>query len=99
MLDQPRNDPGKSIAISPGLLKIAFDLSWKLIPLLWVIFSWYSNQDTLMKKYAAIEDRLEKLQGKYDEQSRALGIVETKIDSLHEQFAQQREFEARTQKH
>jgi hypothetical protein len=52
-----------------------------------------------MKKYAAIEDRLEKLQGKYDEQSRALGIVETKIDSLHEQFAQQREFEARTQKH
>ena len=85
-------------SVSFGILKTIFDLSWKVIPVLWVAFQFYSNQDQLVKNFAKAEAKLTTLENRCNQLDRDLGDEKASRSALKQQVEDDREFYLRTHK-
>jgi hypothetical protein len=84
-------------------LKTLIAWTWKVayvvVPLLYLSFNWYRNQDDLVKKQAQTESRLQKLETDYNRQDRDLLLVTSHLEALKEQVTHDQAFYLAVQQH
>jgi hypothetical protein len=90
-------DTQRDPAISLGVIKTAFDLGWKLLPVLWVIFQFYANQNTISEKSESNKKNIERLETSLNKLDRKVVEVQATANSLKEQMANDRQFYLATQ--
>jgi hypothetical protein len=83
--------------ISLGVIKAAFDLGWKVLPVLWVIFQFYANQASISEKAESNKKNIEKLETALNALDRKVGDAQATANSLKEQMANDRQFYLATQ--
>lgn len=84
-------------AVSLGVIKTAFDIGWKLLPVLWVIFQFYANQSTISDKTESNKKNVERLETVINNLERKVVEVQATANSLKDQMANDRQFYLATQ--
>lgn len=91
-IEQPALAPVSSPFLTVGTIKTVFDVSWKLIPLLWVAMQFYSNQQSIDKKASSNEDKINKLETSFNKLDRSLVEVRSDAKALQQQMDNDRQF-------
>lgn len=82
--------------ITFGIVKTALHFSGIAIPILWMAFQFYSNQDTLVKASKGVDTRISNLETQVNKLDRANVEMQGDIKSLNRLAEMQLEFVTQT---
>lgn len=73
-------------------LKVIWDWGWKLIPIMWFILQFYSNQNIQAKKLESMETRIHDLETADNKKDREHTDLKAQVNSLQYQMNSDKEF-------
>jgi hypothetical protein len=78
-------------------LKTAFDVSWKVVLVLWAVSQFYFISSETSRKVDADEIKIQNLENNFNRLDRELVEAKGEVKSLHEQMEMERQFYLQTQ--
>lgn len=90
--EPPPPPPPRESLLTVGTVKTIFDASWKLLPLLWFAFQFYSNQATVAEKVDSNRKVIEKLQTDYNELNRKVTTTAVMVEGMKQIQDNDRQF-------
>ena len=78
-------------------LKTLLDLSWKIIPALWIALQFITTSSQTSKKTESNENKIQIIENNLNQLERDLVETRAEIKSLHDQMEMDREFYLQTQ--
>jgi hypothetical protein len=78
--------------------KTAFDLSWKVVLVVWVVSQFYFVSSETTRKVTSSENKIQTLENNVNKLDRDLVEVKGEIKSLHDQMEMERQFYLQTQR-
>jgi hypothetical protein len=88
----PESEAPKDSLITLGTLKSVFDASWKVLPLLWFAFQFYSNQATLAKTVASNREIIGKMETELNRLDREVTKNSAAVEGLKQIQDNDRQF-------
>ena len=77
-------------------LQAIVNWSWKLIPILWIVFRFYDDAHTVSTKTVENTAKITALETQVNSQDRLIVGLRAEIDSLHDYVVNNREFKDKT---